>query len=87
MIKYLQAEDGALVLSTEIVSGKSYVCRTPHQVARALQAAGGVDEKDLLHSSSVDFANEYGFRSAYGAYDRWQKGLALYRKQLEKQKK
>jgi hypothetical protein len=84
VIKYMSAEDGALILSTEIIGGKEYACRTPYQVADALRDAGGVDEAELLHSSSVDFAREYGFRTHYGAYARWNRGLEIYRKREER---
>lgn len=76
-IRFLEASGGALVMSTEIVGGRNYYCRSANQVAETLQAEGGPAE-DLMHSSSYDFADEYGFKTPNGARELFEEGLAIY---------
>jgi hypothetical protein len=84
MIKYLEAKNGAVVACTEVIGGEQYHCRNPNQVVDALVKEGGIAPEGVFCSSSMDFAKEYGFRSHYGARQRWELGLQKYQRQVEK---
>ena len=49
--------------------------KTPKMVAYILQTRGVADR--LMHSSSMDFADEYGFDNHDGAWILWQDGVEL----------
>ena len=49
--------------------------KTPKMVAYILQTRGVADR--LMHSSSMDFADEYGFKNHGDAWNLWDAGMEL----------
>ena len=71
----LGAEDGGLTLfinDENIELGK-----TPEEVAEKLKGIQDLDLDDLFASSSVDFADEYGFDNEDDAHELFDKAIAL----------
>tara|TARA_B100000965_G_C19569078_1_gene748208 strand:+ start:456 stop:1241 length:786 start_codon:yes stop_codon:yes gene_type:complete len=71
----LGAEDGGLTLfinDENIELGK-----TPEEVAEKLKGINDLDLDDLFASSSVDFADEYGFENEDDAHELFDKAVAL----------
>ena len=71
----LGAEDGGLTLfinDENIELGK-----TPEEVAEKLKGIEDLDLDDLFASSSVDFADEYGFQNEDDAHELFDKAIAL----------
>ena len=71
----LGAEDGGLTLfinDENIELGK-----TPEEVAEKLKGIQDLDLDDLFASSSVDFADEYGFQNEDDAHELFDKAIAL----------
>ena len=71
----LGAEDGGLTLfinDENIELGK-----TPEEVAEKLKGIEDLDLDDLFASSSVDFADEYGFDNEDDAHELFDKAVAL----------
>lgn len=71
----LGAEDGGLTLfinDENIELGK-----TPEEVAEKLKGIEDLDLDDLFASSSVDFADEYGFQNEDDAHELFDKAVAL----------
>ena len=71
----LGAEDGGLTLfinDENIELGK-----TPEEVAEKLKGIQDLDLDDLFASSSVDFADEYGFQNEDDAHELFDKAISL----------
>lgn len=79
-IDFISAEDGGI----KFYGGRDDVAmelnpvgfaKTPKMVAYILQTRGVADR--LMHSSSMDFANEYGFKNNGDAWDMFDRGVEL----------
>ncbi len=71
----LGAENGGLELS--IGNERIELGKTPEEVASKLKTIKDLDLDDLYASSSVDFADEYGFANEDDAHELFDKAVAL----------
>jgi hypothetical protein len=70
--KFLSAVDGTVVVTLE--GGRQIVMKSPEDVAFLV---GLVDFSTALTSSSMDFADEYGFTHATGAWSMLDLGMEI----------
>lgn len=70
--KFLSAVDGAVVLTLQ--NGREIALKSPEDVAFL---ADLVDFRTARCSSSMDFADEYGFEHATGAWSMLNRGLEI----------
>ena len=69
---FMTAQNGTIVVDTE--GGAQWIMRNEQDVANATQF---VDFSNLYFSSSMDFADEYGFPFASAAWDMFHRGLEI----------
>lgn len=76
MIDFIYAEDGYIVLKNT-KAGHTYRAQYPHGVEMALVIEDGI-APDAAHSSTMDFAAEYGFKTHTDAWDLLRAGVLKY---------
>ena len=79
-IDYISAEDGGIKFyggrdDDAMALNPVGFTKTPKMVAYILKTRGITD--NLLHSSSMDFADEYGFKNHDDAWKLFDKGIEL----------
>jgi len=75
MIKYIAADKGYIEMTD--TSGTKYRALGAVGVSHVLVICDGVDD-GAMHSSSMDFAKEYGFNSHGEAWDIFYQGVQDY---------
>lgn len=75
MIKYIAADKGYIEMQD--TSGTKYRALGAFGVSQVLVICGGMSP-DAMHSSSMDFAKEYGFESHDAAWNTFYKGVEDY---------
>lgn len=72
LVTFLNAKDGAVEATTSF--GLTLTFKTPEQLAGVAKT---LDFSNAYHSSSMDFADEYGFPFPSAAWDLVQRGLEM----------
>lgn len=75
LIDYIYANKGGIVFTSGGFHNQVGFAKSPKVVAYVLKTKGIADT--LLHSSSMDFASEYGFANDDDAWILWQDGVEL----------
>lgn len=75
-ISFITAVDGQIEMRAGVF-GRRFSAGTAQGVAQVLLANGLEDP--VMHSSSMDFSNEYGFTRGRNAWMLWQEGVQMYR--------
>ena len=74
MIDFIGARDGGIEFFAGTGNPVGFA-KTPKMVAYIIQTTGLAES--VFHSSSMDFADEYGFNTYDGAWKLWETGLEL----------